>query len=61
MENKATKTQEYIQTIQAVINTLHGATLRADQLDAWQRINACTNELANLMQRLEKDEETAKG
>lgn len=47
-----------LQTLQAVINTLNGATLRADQHDAFQRISACTNELQHLMQEIEKPEPT---
>ena len=45
-----------LQTLQAVINTLNGATLRADQHDAYQRISACTNELQHLMQEIDKQE-----
>ena len=45
-----------LQTIQAVINTLNGATLRADQHDAYQRISACTNERQLLMQEIDKPE-----
>lgn len=45
-----------LQTLQAVINTLNGATLRADQHDAFQRISACTNELQHLMQEIDKPE-----
>lgn len=47
-------------TLQAVINTLNGATLRADQHDAFQRISACTNELHHLMELIEQDKSEEK-
>ena len=53
--------QQHIQQIQAVINTLNAATLRADQLDAIQRISACTMELKSIIKELEALEQTQKG
>lgn len=52
-----------IQTIQAVVNTLNAATLRADQVDAVQRINACTQELRGVIAVLESEtkNETTEG
>lgn len=44
--------------LQAVINTLSAATLRADQLDAVQRINACTHELRSVISDMEKEDQT---
>lgn len=46
-----------LQTIKAVINTLNGTTIRADQRDAYQRINACVNELQHVMQEIQKEEQ----
>lgn len=45
-----------IMRLHAVINTLNAATLRADQLDAIQRINACTQELRGVISALEAEE-----
>lgn len=39
--------------LNAVINTLNAATLRADQLDAVQRISACTMELHSIIKELQ--------
>lgn len=44
--------EQTIQKIQAVINTLGAMTLRADQVDAFQRVNVCTNELKNIIEGL---------
>ena len=44
--------EQYIQRITAVINTLNGTVLRADQIDAFQRINVCTSELKAIMSEL---------
>lgn len=41
--------ENIIAKITAVINTLNGATIRADQIDAIQRISVCTNELRNVI------------
>jgi hypothetical protein len=41
--------ENIIAKITAVINTLNGATIRADQIDAIQRINVCVNELRNVI------------
>ncbi len=41
--------------LHAVINTLSAATLRADQVDAVQRINACTQELRSVIAALEDE------
>lgn len=46
--------------LQAVINTLSAATLRADQLDAVQRINACTHELRSVIKEIEKAQDEKK-
>lgn len=52
---------DYIMKLTAVINTLNAATLRADQVDAVQRINACTAELTNMIKAMqEQDEKAAK-
>ena len=48
---------EYIQRLNMVVNTLNAATLRADQLDAIQRIQACTAELRGVMADLRKQDE----
>ena len=52
-----------IMRLHAVINTLNAATLRADQLDAIQRINACTQELRGAINTLEAEQkdETKEG
>lgn len=42
--------EQITQRITAVINTLNGAMLRADQIDAIQRINVCTRELSGLIE-----------
>ena len=49
--------------LNAVINTLNAATLRADQVDAVQRINACTQELRGVINTLEAEQkdETKEG
>lgn len=50
-----------IMKLTAIINTLNAATLRADQVDAVQRINACTAELTNMIKAMqEQDEKAAK-
>lgn len=43
-----------IQRLTAVANTLSGATIRADQIDAIQRINACVRELHSIMADVSK-------
>lgn len=53
--------EQYISRLQAIINTLNAATLRADQIDAVQRISACTMELQNLIKELEKQDQPQKG
>ena len=55
--------QTPIMRLQAVINTLNAATLRADQVDAVQRINACTQELRGVIAVLESEtkNETTEG
>lgn len=52
-----------IMRLHAVINTLNAATLRADQIDAIQRINACTQELRGVINTLEAEQkdETKEG
>lgn len=40
---------QYIKRITAVINTLNAATIRADQIDAINRINMCTMELRDMI------------
>lgn len=45
--------QDITNRLHAVINTLCAATLRADQLDAVQRIAACCNELRGVIKALE--------
>lgn len=44
--------EQYIMKIQAVINTLNAATVRADQIDVVQRIDACTRELNGIIKEL---------
>ena len=44
----------------AVINTLAAATLRADQVDAVQRIAACCNELRGIIKEIEKAQDEKK-
>lgn len=48
--------EQYIMKLQAVINTLNAATVRADQVDAVQRIAACTNELNSIIKELNAPE-----
>lgn len=45
-----------IMRLHAVINTLNATPLRADQLDAIQRINACTQELRGVINTLEAEQ-----
>jgi len=54
---------DIIMRLKAVINTLNAATLRADQLDAIQRINACVAELRGVIGTLtaEQKDETKEG
>lgn len=40
---------QYIKRITAVINTLNAATVRADQIDAINRISMCTMELRDII------------
>lgn len=49
--------------LNAVINTLGAATIRADQVDAVQRIHACTQELRGVIAALESEtkDETKEG
>lgn len=49
--------ERYIMKIQAVVNTLNAATVRADQIDVVQRIAACTNELNGIIKELNAPEE----
>ena len=49
------KNEQYIQLLTAVINTLNGVTIRADQLEAIQRINACTRELRGLIEAIKAE------
>ena len=49
--------QEITNRLNAVINTLNGTIIRADQHDAYQRINACANELQHVMQEIQKEEQ----
>lgn len=44
-----------IRTLTAVANTLDATTLRADQLEAIQRINACTRELRGLIEAIKAE------
>ena len=39
--------------LQAVINTLNAMMLRADQMDAMQRVNICCRELASIIKDIE--------
>lgn len=48
---------QYIQRILAVVNTLNAATVRADQVDAVQRIAACTRELNSIVAELNTPED----
>lgn len=49
--------EQYINRLQAVVNTLNAATVRADQVDAVQRIAACTRELNSIMEELSAPDE----
>lgn len=53
--------EQYIQKLQAVINTLNGATVRADQVNVVQRIAACTRELNDMINELSAPEEKTEG
>ena len=44
--------------LQAVINTLNAMMLRADQMDAMQRVNICCRELVSIIKDMESKEET---
>lgn len=44
---------QYIKRITAVINTLNAATIRADQIDAINRINMCTMELRDMIREMQ--------
>lgn len=44
--------EQYIKRITAVINTLNAATIRADQIDAINRISACTMELRDMIHEM---------
>ena len=44
--------EQHIMKIHAVINTLNGATVRADQVDVVQRIAACVRELNGMIEDL---------
>ena len=45
---------QYIKRITAVINTLNAATVRADQIDAINRINMCTMELRDMIREMQR-------
>lgn len=49
--------EQYIMKLQAVVNTLNAATVRADQIDVVQRIDACTRELNGIIKELNAPEE----
>lgn len=49
--------EQITQRITAVINTLNGAMLRADQIDAIQRIDVCTKELKHIIEALNAPKE----
>ena len=49
--------ERYIMKLQAVVNTLNAATVRADQVDVVQRIAACTNEMNAIIKELTAPEE----
>ena len=53
--------EQHILKIQAVINTLNGATIRADQVDVVQRIAACVRELNGMINELNAPEEKTEG
>ena len=44
---------QYIKRITAVINTLNAATIRADQIDAINRISMCTMELSDMIREMQ--------
>ena len=44
---------QYIKRIIAVINTLNAATIRADQIDAINRISMCTMELRDMIREMQ--------
>lgn len=45
--------EQYIKRITAVINTLNAATIRADQIDAINRISMCTMELRDIIHEMQ--------
>lgn len=47
--------EELIKKITAVIKTLNAATLRADQIDAVQRISICTAELNDVIREMREE------
>ena len=49
--------EQSIKKIQAVVNTLNAATVRADQFDVVQRIAACTRELNGIIAELSVPDE----
>lgn len=49
--------EQYIDRIQAVINTLNNATVRADQVDVVRRIDGCTRELRGIIAELSAPED----
>lgn len=49
--------EQYIMKLQAVVNTLNAATVRADQVDVVQRIAACTRELDGIINELNAPED----
>lgn len=53
--------EQITQRITAVINTLNGAMLRADQIDAIQRIDVCTKELRHIIEALNTTPENKEG
>lgn len=52
---------DYIMKLTAIINTLNAATLRADQVDAVQRINACVNEMTAMIKAMQEQENKTEG
>lgn len=53
--NQEDNMEELIKKITAVINTLNAATLRADQIDAVQRISICTAELNDVIREMREE------
>ena len=48
---------KHIDTICAVVNTINATNLRADQVEAANRLNACTRTLLSVVQEMKADDD----